>query len=401
MDKIRKDLSKLLNDTYKSNNRYLTNKTCRKIKKMVNKELCLLDHLFQGLHADSTLISSHKNEEKEIDVICENFNSASYMVVKRAEKTINKWEDEKTNTDKNLLESYKRLIILGYEKYKKIKPKKNVNEIILAYEFYKYYENIPSMINESELLLLENYFNNMFKNYNPEILNNYFTLVIDITTDMKYGTLERALFNCIFMVKFFKLRKIYRLTNGTFFPLDFNEEDFKKSYLELIPKIYTKYFGNNTSVEKLDLITKSNFIKKNILFLTCEKGLIKIESNLINQPLNFKSQLENYEFINNKNNNIIILNLKKNKFGIPYYDSKKNITLIDGNKINLFFCIIKQIYESYTLNFNINNLITGFNDFIEVNNLEPLPIYKKILPEDKILVMYNAYKNNLAPLHKT
>jgi hypothetical protein len=271
MDKIRKDLSKLLNDTYKSNNRYLTNKTCRKIKKMVNKELCLLDHLFQGLHADSTLISSHKNEEKEIDVICENFNSASYMVVKRAEKTINKWEDEKTNTDKNLLESYKRLIILGYEKYKKIKPKKNVNEIILAYEFYKYYENIPSMINESELLLLENYFNNMFKNYNPEILNNYFTLVIDITTDMKYGTLERALFNCIFMVKFFKLRKIYRLTNGTFFPLDFNEEDFKKSYLELIPKIYTKYFGNNTSVEKLDLITKSNFIKKNILFLTCEK----------------------------------------------------------------------------------------------------------------------------------
>ena len=120
MDKIRKDLSKLLNDTHKSNNKYLTNKTCRKIKRTVNKELCLLDHLFQGIHNDSSLISSHNNEEKEIDMICENFNSASYMVVKRAKKTIIKWEDEKTITDKNLLEAYKRLIILGYEKYKVI-----------------------------------------------------------------------------------------------------------------------------------------------------------------------------------------------------------------------------------------------------------------------------------------
>ena len=124
MDIIRKDLSKLLNDSYKSNNRYLTNKTCRKIKKTVNKELCLLDHLFQGMHADNSLISSHNNDEKEVDMICKNFNNASYMVIKRAEKTINKWEDEKTTTDKNLLEAYKRLIILGFEKFRKIKLQK-------------------------------------------------------------------------------------------------------------------------------------------------------------------------------------------------------------------------------------------------------------------------------------
>ena len=399
MDKIRKDLSKLLNDTYKSNNKYLTNKTCRKIKRTVNKELCLLDHLFQGIHNDSSLISSHNNEEKEIDMICENFNSASYMVVKRAEKTINKWEDEKTITDKNLLEAYKRLIILGYEKYRKIKSKKNEN--IQAYEFYKYYENSPSIINEIELLLLENFLNNMFKNYNSEILNNYFTLVIDITTDMKYGALERALFNCIFMVKFFKLKKIYRITNGVYLDLDFNEEDFKKSHLELISKIYLKFYGKNTFVEKLDIITKAHVMKKNILFLTCDsyKGL-KIESNLNNNSSNYKSQLQNYEFINKKNNNIIILNLKKNKFSTSnyYYDSKKNITLIDGNKINLFFCIIKEIYESHTLKFNVNNLITRFIDFVEINNLEPMPIYKNILNEDKILTMYNAFKNNIAPI---
>lgn len=391
MDIIRKDLSKLLNDSYKSNNRYLTNKTCRRIKKTVNKELCLLDHLFQGMHADNSLISSHNNDEKEVDMICENFNNASYMVIKRAEKTINKWEDEKTTTDKNLLEAYKRLIILGFEKFRKIKPKKNINEIILAYEFYKYYQNTPFIINDNELLLLESYLVNNFPNYNPEILNNNFTLVIDITTDMKYGTLERALFNCIFMVKFFKLRKIYRITNGVYLDLDFTDEDFKKSYLELLPKIYIIVYGKNTFVEKLDIITKASIMKKNILFLTCE-------SNLNLDSSNYKSQLQSYEYINKKNNNIIILNLKKNKFGISFYDTKKNITLIDGNKINLFFLIIKQIYELHSLKFNINNLITKFIDLAEINNLEPMPIYKNILTADKIFSMYVAFKNNLAPI---
>ncbi len=389
MDKIRKDLSKLLNDSYKSNNRYLTNKTCRKIKKTVNKELCLLDHLFQGLHSDSSLISSHNNDDKEIDMICENFNRTSYMVIKRAEKTINKWEDEKTNTNKNLLEAYKRLIILGYEKYKKIK--KNKYEVVLAYEFYKYYQKIPSIINENELLLIEKYLIDNFPNYNSEIFNNYFTLVIDITTDMKYGTLEKALFNCIFMVKFFKLKKIYRITNGIYLDLDFTEQDFKKSYIELISKVYLNMYGNNTFIEKMDIITKAPVMKKNIIFITSE-------SNLNFNSSNYKSQLQAYEYINKNNNNIIILNLKKNKFNISYYDSKKNITLIDGNKINIFFSIIKQLYNSYSTKFNVNYLITNFIDLVELNNLEPMPIYKNILHEDKILSMYNAFKNNIAPL---
>jgi len=389
MDKIRKDLSKLLNDSYKSNNRYLTNKTCRKIKKTVNKELCLLDHLFQGLHSDSSLISSHNNDDKEIDMICENFNRTSYMVIKRAEKTINKWEDEKITIDKNLLEAYKRLIILGYEKYKKIK--KNTNEVILAYEFYKYYQKTLSFINEIELLSIEKYLIDNFPNYNSEIFNNYLTIVIDITTDMKYGTLEKALFNCIFMVKFFKLKKIYRITNGIYLDINFTEEDFKKSYLELISKIYLNMYGNNTFIEKIDIITKTPIMKKNIIFMTSE-------SNLNFNSSNYKSQLQGYEYVNKKNNNIIILNLKKNKFNISYYDSTKNITLIDGNKINIFFSIIKQLYNSYSTKFNINYLITNFIDLVELNNLEPMPIYKNILHEDKILSMYIAFKNNIAPL---
>ena len=132
-------------------------------------------------------------------------------------------------------------------------------------------------------------------------------------------------------------------------------------------------------------------MKKNILFLTSE-------SNLNFHSSNYKSQLQGYEYINNKNNNIIILNLKKSKFGIPYYDSKKNITLIDGNKNNLFFLIIKKIYESHSVKFNVNNLITRFIDFNEVNILESMSIYKNILNEDKILSMYIAFRSNIAPI---
>ena len=73
---------------------------------------------------------------------------------------------------------------------------------------FKSGSNLSNNLNDKEvdvLTSLENFLNNSFPNYNPEILNNYFTLVIDITTDMKYGALEKALFNCIFIVKFFKL----------------------------------------------------------------------------------------------------------------------------------------------------------------------------------------------------
>ena len=122
------------------------------------------------------------------------------------------------------------------------------------------------------------------------------------------------------------------------------------------------------------------------------------ESNLNFNSSNYKSQLQGYEYINKKNNNIIILNLKKNKFNVSYHNSTKNITLIDGNKINILFCIIKQLYNSYSTKFNVNNLITNFIDLVEFNNLKPIPIYKNILTEDKIISMYNAFKNNIAPL---
>ena len=193
MEKVSKDLSQILYKTSITNNRYLTNKSCRNIKKLFNKELSVLDHLFQGYHNDNlTLISSYNDEEKEIDIISKYFSKASYLSIKRAENIINKWL---LNNDINLVELNKKLIIYGFEKYKK---EKNITyNINISYECYKHFKKLPAIINESELLLIENYLKNMFNNYNPNILNNNFTLMVDITIDMRNGPIEKALFSTL------------------------------------------------------------------------------------------------------------------------------------------------------------------------------------------------------------
>ncbi len=56
------------------------------------------------------------------------------------------------------------------------------------------------------------------------------------------------------------------------------------------------------------------------------------------------------------------------------------------------------LYESYSKKFNVNDLITRFIDLVKINSLEPIPIYKNILSDNQISIMYDAFKNNVAPI---
>ena len=56
------------------------------------------------------------------------------------------------------------------------------------------------------------------------------------------------------------------------------------------------------------------------------------------------------------------------------------------------------LYELYSKKFNVNDLITRFIDLDEINNLELILIYKNILSDNQIFIMYNAFKNNIAPI---
>ena len=196
------------------------------------------------------------------------------------------------------------------------------------------------------------------------------------------------------MVKFFKLKKIYYITNGSYLNQEFTENDFNNSYENLILKIYRKFYGVNTFLEKLNIINMTLLTNKNILFLTSEN---KLEINLINYVL----QLENFNY-NKTDSNLIILNLREKKFNISNNNNfKKNISYLSGNNIKVFFSILKEIYDSNIKNINniINNSLVNLED-IDISSLGIIPTYNKILTNEKINCLYYAFKNNIPPVYK-
>ena len=114
MNNFNTNISKLLSDSKKKSNKYLTNKTCRLIKKLFNQGINIIDHLFQGQHKDKTLIGSYDDDEKEIDMISKVFDKATLLSIKKSQKIMIKWNI----VDLNLLPIYQRLIIKGFQKYK-------------------------------------------------------------------------------------------------------------------------------------------------------------------------------------------------------------------------------------------------------------------------------------------
>ena len=195
MDILNKKISKVLNDNNNKSGKYLTNKSCRTIKKIFNQELNLIDHLFQGYHNDNTLIGSHYNDEKEIKMISDIFAKTSFTSIKKSENIINKWN----TTDINLLPVYKRLIIYGLQKYKMeyLSSKIKINKINIYNECFKYYKGHPldpSTNITHELDIIEKEFKNVFPAYTQlNSFNDSFTFIIDNTLSMNGYPNEIAL----------------------------------------------------------------------------------------------------------------------------------------------------------------------------------------------------------------
>jgi hypothetical protein len=398
-------ISKLLNDSKNKSNRYLTNKTCRLIKKLFNQESNIIDHLFQGRHKDKSLIGSYYDDEKEIKMIYEVFNKATSLSIKKSENIINKWNIN----DINLLPIYQRLIIKGFKSYKENKNIlliEKVKKVELSKEIFRYYRNFPLDVTINiikELTTIENQFLNEFKNvldksYSFNEFNNSLIFIIDNTMCMHGKSNEIALLYSLFMIKVFKLKKIYFMNNLYCSELEFSELDYKSSYLNLIKKIYRSCFGTCDFKDKLSIINKYNFINKNILFLTSSN---KLEAN----PLSYIDDLQNYK---NVNNNLIIMNLNENKFNIPYSNLVTKLNYINGNKLIIFINIIKILYKNSNetkilnksvelLNSDINSIINNSIDEINITNLGKIPNYNNKLSDQRINELFIAYTKNIPP----
>jgi hypothetical protein len=388
MDVLNKKISKILNDNNNKSGKYLTNKSCRIIKKIFNQELNLIDHLFQGYHNDNTLIGSHYNDEKEIKMISDIFTKASFTSIKKSEKIINKWN----TTDINLLPVYKRLIIYGLQKYRieLFSSKIKVNELYIYKECFKYYKGLPldpSTNITHELDIIEKEFKKGFSdNLQLNSFNDSFIFIIDNTNSMNGYPNEIALMYSLFMIKVLKIKKIYFLDVINFSILQLSDLDYKSLYLYLIKKIYRKCFGYISFQDKLNIINKNNFTNKKILFLTSSNDL---------------DVLKKYNNIGN--NNLIIMNLRENKINIPYIDINKKIYCIDGNNLKIFLKIINSLYsKSYASiltnnSININSIILSPLEQIDVSSFGKIQQYNKSLSNERISELFIAYSKNIPP----
>ncbi len=390
MDNLNIRISKLLSNSKKKNNKYLTNKTCRLIKKLCNKEVNIIDHLFQGQHADNTLIGSYNNDDKEISMICEDFKKATFLSIKKSEKIINKW----IYIDINLLPLYQRLILKGFQLYRSSIPIYNKNYELFK-QCYKYFKNNSFEFTIDickEISILENQFINYFKN-NPNNLSTFkdsFILIKDNTMSMHGRSHEIALLHTLIIVKVFKLKKIYFIDHLGIFDTEFDDIDYTSSYYDLIKKIYKNCYGISDLKNKLSNISKYNFINKNILFLT---------SRLDINPPNYIDDLNNYKDLNN--NNLTILNYNQNKLNIPYNNQEIKLTYIDGNKFKIFISVIKTLFnipkEKKLLNSDINSIISNSIDEVNMESLGKIPIYSNKLSDQRINDLFIAYTKNIPP----
>lgn len=402
MNNFNTKISKLLSDSKKKSNKYLTNKTCRLIKKLFNQGINIIDHLFQGQHKDKTLIGSYDDDEKEIDMISKVFDKATLLSIKKSQKIMIKWNI----VDLNLLPIYQRLIIKGFQKYKENNIILKVKKPELSKECFKYFKNYPldPITNiTKELGAIENQFMKTFINYQDKSFsfnefNNSLIFIIDNTMSMHGKPNEIALFYSLFMIKVLKLKKIYFMNNLSISELEIYDLDYKSSYLYLIKKIYRSCFGLCDLKNKLSIINKRNFINKNILFLTSSN---KLEAN----PFSYIDDLQNYK---NVTNNLTIMNLNENKLNIPYYNLESKITYIDGNKLILFINIIKTLYSISIetkilnksvelLNTDINSIINNSIDEVNITNLGVIPKYTYKLSDQRINELFIAYTNNIPP----
>jgi hypothetical protein len=395
MNSLNTKISRLLSDSKKKSNKYLTNKTCRLIKKLFNQEINIIDHLFQGQHKDKTLIGSYDNDEKEVNMIYEVFNKATLLSIKKSQKIMIKWNI----VDLNLLPIYQRLIIKGFQKYKENNLISKVKKSELSKECFKYFKNYPldPITNiTKEIGAIENQFIKTFINYQDKSFsfnefNNSLIFIIDNTMSMQGKPNEIALFYSLFMIKVLKLKKIYFMNNLSISEIVISELDYKSSYLYLIKKIYRTCVGLCDLKNKLSIINKRNFINKNILFLTSRLD--------INPPNYIDDDLNNYKDLNN--NNLTILNYNQNKLNIPYYNPDTKLTYIDGNKFKIFINVIKTLFnipkEKKLLNSDINSIINNSIDEVNIESLGKIPKYSNKLSDTRINDLFIAYTKNIPP----
>lgn len=407
---IKRNLEKLI---FKYDTIKLSNKICRNIKKLINQQVNLTDNMFRGYYNDGLQIGTLGNDVKEVNLLSQILKKTPTLSFKKAEKTIKKWMENKTDNEISYPSKKHQLIIMAYKKYledvaaKKVEVKtRGLNLVEKCWDYWRsntYDIIIEEQINKASEELKELVKTSFNDTYTFEMFSNSLIPVLDISGSMEGTAIQTGLFYLLMLVKVFGVQIVHFFSD---FDIHTNINQDYNNNLELIRQIYRNTEGstNLDSIFRYLNNTKTN--NKNLLIITdsdCDPHNYSGFGG--KNPFHEISRLdrETSRYPDVKDCNVIVVNVKVNNLSFPYLNIDPKVCYLTGNNPKTLNGFIKALCESVKNNTMITpESILKYSLALEELNLNyNVPKYNKVLTERDVNLFYEVLKNNLAPSKKT
>jgi hypothetical protein len=410
----------------------ITNKTRRQIKKFFNEEVNLTDRMFQGFHKDGSIIGSHNDNEKEINLLCQVLKKTPTLSFEKASKTIKKWiyvaseyrdiiesdvhdsdiHDSATIKTKSTISSKKKELIIGaYQKYmEEVKAKKAIVKtrgLDLSSECYQYWKSnrvdpiLEEQINKMSTSLYNFLLSSFDETFTFEDFEKSLLLVLDISGSMAGKPINIGLFYMLMMTKIFKLKKLYYFENK----LEIVYINKYSSNLELINNIYKHVYGGTELDAVFTHFNKEKICGKNVVIITdgdcdpttnisyCSEDTV----NPFHEVTKIDKSSSKYPHI--RGCNFVIVNVKQEKLNFPYLNMDPSVCYLTGNNPKILNAFVKALCESTKSGININpQLVLKYSLLLDELNFEyPVPLFSNAMSLLRIEKLFLSFQKNLPP----
>lgn len=391
----------------------ITNKSCRKIKKLFNEQVNLTDYMFQGIHADGQVIGSLDNDEKETDMLYRVFRKTPTLSFKKAEKTVKSWMTKYVGDDDKVTYPSKKhqLIVAAYAKYvKEVSEKKVVVKtrgLDLVTKCYQYWLSetvdpvLEEQINKSCDELKTFVMSSFDDTFTFEDFAKSLVLILDISGSMGGIPIETGLFYFFMMVKVFGVSQVH------YFESDHTVKELNRdvsSNLELIKQIYLYTGGSTNLASVFNHLNTVRTNKKNVIIITdgdCDPNIYCHSStNPFHEVTCLDKRTSAYP--NVLDCNFIVVNVKETELKFPYLNIDPRVCYLTGNNPKTLNGFIKALCDATKSGTMItpDSILNYTLALEELTLTTPIPSYSNVMTEERITNLFEVFKKNLPPKKK-
>lgn len=375
----------------KNNGVWFTNKNRRKIKKLFNKYVNLVDNLFKEIHSDGSKFNSHNLRAKEVEMIYQVIKKTPTISFKNFSSTVNKFIKSRV-----VQSSRNQLLIEGYNRYidalKQNETKAKVHGLDISEKCMQFYMSIDESDVELEAQLgqlvnkLNEYMQGAFtEDFTYQNFAESIVPVIDISGSMDGVPINTGLYYFLMMTKVFKIKELYYFESSAH-KVSLTEEDISGPICKLIKKIYKRVEGSTNLNSVFDLLDKEEKEDKIIMIITdgdCDP------SGGRRNPFHLATNPEHYNHLHK--NNYVVINVKIDRLNFPFIDIDPRVCYLTGNNPKTINGLIKSLVISSRDKIPITpSLILNYS--LEMDELE-LPIippkFTTLMTDSQISELYN------------